>query len=147
MRNYGIPLFFSRMALHGGGHLELKKCTRGIIGAFSEFVWGDFHVSFLKKSAFCNFIPGSTLMLLHYMTDSPVSSHPPPFDFGSFWVVRAYVKLPMSMKMTWLDFQLSSDPPPLGDNFFSIFFHTCNSLETWYRPYVDFRGLWVYWHL
>ena len=47
------------MALHGGGHLELKKCTRGIFGASSEFVWGDVQVSFLKKSAFCNFIPGS----------------------------------------------------------------------------------------
>ena len=39
--------------------LNLKKCTRGIFGASSEFVWGDVHVSFLKKSAFCNFIPGS----------------------------------------------------------------------------------------
>ena len=47
------------MALHGGGHLELKKCTRGIFGASSEFVWGDVQVSFLKKSAFCNCIPGS----------------------------------------------------------------------------------------
>ena len=47
------------MALHGGGHLELKKCTRGIFWASSEFVWGDVQVSFLKKSAFCNFIPGS----------------------------------------------------------------------------------------
>ena len=46
--------------------LNLKKCTRGVFGASSEFVWGDVHVSFLKKSAFCNFIPGSTLMLLHY---------------------------------------------------------------------------------
>ena len=46
--------------------LNLKKCTRGIFGASSEFVWGDVNVSFLKKSAFCNFIPGSTLMLLHY---------------------------------------------------------------------------------
>ena len=54
------------MALDGGGHLELKKCTRGIFGASSEFVWVDVHVSFLKKSAFCNFNPGSTLMLLHY---------------------------------------------------------------------------------
>ena len=52
MRNYGIPLFFSKMALHGGGHLELKKCTRGIFGASSEFVWGDVHVSFLKKSGY-----------------------------------------------------------------------------------------------
>ena len=67
MRNYGTPLFFSKMALHGGGHLELKKCTRGIFGASSEFVRGDVHVSFLKKSAFWNFIPGSTLMLLHYV--------------------------------------------------------------------------------
>ena len=55
------------MALHGGDHHELKKCTREIFGASSEFVWGDIHVSFLKKSAFCNFIPGSTLMLLHYV--------------------------------------------------------------------------------
>ena len=39
--------------------LNLKKCTRGIFGASSEFVWGDVQVSFLKKSAFCNFIPGS----------------------------------------------------------------------------------------
>ena len=54
------------MALHGGGHLELKKMHKGDFGASSEFVWGDVHVSFLKKSAFCNFIPGSTLMLLHY---------------------------------------------------------------------------------
>ena len=29
MRNYGIPLFFSKMALHGGGHLELKIMHKG----------------------------------------------------------------------------------------------------------------------
>ena len=29
MRNYGIPLFFSKIALHGGGHLELKKMHKG----------------------------------------------------------------------------------------------------------------------
>ena len=43
------------MALHGGGHLELKKCTRGIFGASSEFVWGDVQVSFLKKISFLQF--------------------------------------------------------------------------------------------
>ena len=47
------------MALHGGGHLELKKMHNEIFGASSEFVWGDVQVSFLKKSAFCNFIPDS----------------------------------------------------------------------------------------
>ena len=46
---------FSKMALHGGGHLELKKCTRGILGASSEFVWGDVHVSFLQKISFLQF--------------------------------------------------------------------------------------------
>ena len=29
MRNYGTPLFFSKIALHGGGHLELKKMHKG----------------------------------------------------------------------------------------------------------------------
>ena len=37
MRNYGIPLFFSKMALHGGGHLELKKMHKG------DF-WGIFGI-------------------------------------------------------------------------------------------------------
>ena len=37
MRNYGIPLFFSIMALHGGGHLELKKMHKG------DF-WGIFGI-------------------------------------------------------------------------------------------------------
>ena len=70
---------FSKMALHGGVHLELKKCTRGISGASSEFVWGDVHVSFLKKLAFCNFIPGSTPMLLHYLLFCRVYSSELPF--------------------------------------------------------------------
>ena len=56
---------FSKMALHGGGHLELKKMHKGIFGASSVLDWGDVRVSFLKKSAFYNFIPGSTPMLLH----------------------------------------------------------------------------------
>ena len=79
MRNYGIPMFFSKMTLHCGGHLELKKCTRGIFWASSEFVWGDVHVLFLKKSAFCNFIPGSTLMLLHYRYGTPKWTFPATF--------------------------------------------------------------------
>ena len=29
VRNYGIPLLFSKMALHGGGHLGLKKNAQG----------------------------------------------------------------------------------------------------------------------
>ena len=37
MRNYGIPLFFSKMALHGGGHLELIKMHKG------DF-WGIFGI-------------------------------------------------------------------------------------------------------
>ena len=37
VRNYGIPLFFSIMALHGGGHLELKKMHKG------DF-WGIFGI-------------------------------------------------------------------------------------------------------
>ena len=57
---------FSKMALHGGGHLDLKKMHKGDFWGSSEFVRGDVHVSFLKKAAFCNLIPGSTLMLLHY---------------------------------------------------------------------------------
>ena len=55
-----VYMCFNRTAIWGG------ETTRGIFGASSEFVWGDVHVSLLKKSAFCNFIPGSTLMLLHY---------------------------------------------------------------------------------
>ena len=47
------------MPLHGGGHLELKKMHKGDFLASSELVWGDVQVSFLKKTAFCNFIPGS----------------------------------------------------------------------------------------
>ena len=70
MRNYGIPLFFRKWRYMVAAILNLKKCTRGIFGASLEFIWGDVHVSFLKKSAFCNFIPGSTLMLLHYMAEA-----------------------------------------------------------------------------
>ena len=59
------------MALHGGGHLKfIKKRHKGSFGDSSAFVWGDVQASFLKKSAFCNFIPGScvfSLMLLHYI--------------------------------------------------------------------------------
>ena len=45
--------------------LNFKKMHNfGIFWDSSAFVWGDVQVSFLKKSAFCNFIPGSTLMLL-----------------------------------------------------------------------------------
>ena len=43
------------MALHGGGHLELEKMHKGGFGASSEFVWGDVHVSFLKKISFLQF--------------------------------------------------------------------------------------------
>ena len=60
------PCFFRKWRYMVAAILNLKKCTREIFGASSEFVWGEVHVSFLKKSAFCNFIPGSTLMLLHY---------------------------------------------------------------------------------
>ena len=35
--NYGIPLFFSKMALHGDGHLELKKMHK-------EDFWGIFGI-------------------------------------------------------------------------------------------------------
>ena len=35
--------------------LNLKKCTRGIFGASSEFVWRDVYVSFLKKISFLQF--------------------------------------------------------------------------------------------
>ena len=46
---------FSKMALHGGGHLELKKMHKGIFGASSVFDWGDVRVSFLKKISFLQF--------------------------------------------------------------------------------------------
>ena len=59
VRDQGIPLFFQKWRYMVATILNLKKCTRGIFGASSEFVWGDVQVSFLKKSAFCNCIPGS----------------------------------------------------------------------------------------
>ena len=55
---------FSNMALHGGGHLELKQMHKEIFGASSVFDWGDVRVSFLKKSAFYNFIPGFSALAL-----------------------------------------------------------------------------------
>ena len=78
VRNYGIPLFYRKWRYMVAAILNLKKCTRGIFGTSSEFVWGDVHVSFLKKSAFFNFIPGSTLMLLHYIASFTLSTIPIP---------------------------------------------------------------------
>ena len=57
-----------------------KKCTKGIFGDFSAFVWGDVQVSFLKKSVFCNFIPVScvfftnalALLEMGHVLDSPL---------------------------------------------------------------------------
>ena len=77
------------MALHGGGHLELKKCTKGIFGASSEFVWGDVQVSFLKKSAFCNFIPGSCVfftnaLALNKKTGSSLMDTPRRYKSSAF---------------------------------------------------------------
>ena len=46
VRNYGIPLFFSKMALHGGGHLELKKMHK-------EDFWGLFGIP--EKISFLQF--------------------------------------------------------------------------------------------
>ena len=50
----------------------------------------------------------------------------------------------MSMEMTWLEFQLSTDNQNgrhLATDFFKLFF--LNSFETWYI-YIGFRGLQVY---
>ena len=47
-----------------------------------------------------------------------------------------YVKLPISMEITWLDFQLSTDNQNgrhlATKFFFMIYFFFHNSLETWY---------------
>ena len=56
---------FSKMALHGGGHLELKKMHKGDFWVLFGICLVRYPGIIPEKSASCNFIPGSTLMLLH----------------------------------------------------------------------------------
>ena len=65
MSNWGIPFFSKKWRYMVATILNCKK-QQGEFLYYSAFVWGDVQVSLLKKSSFCNFIPGLTLMLLHY---------------------------------------------------------------------------------
>ena len=52
----------------------------------------------------------------------------------------------MSMEMTWLDFQLSTDNQNGRHLAIKIFFLNFFSDFPWNLVYIGFRGLRVYWH-
>ena len=62
---------------------------------------------------------------------------------NNYWISPIlYMMLPMSMEMTWLDFQLSTynqNGRHLANNFFLYFFSR-------FPSNIGFRGLRVYWH-
>ena len=55
------------MALHGGGHLELKQMHRGNFRGLFGIRLAKYPGIIPKKSAFCNFIPGSCVFVTNVL--------------------------------------------------------------------------------
>ena len=125
--------------------LNWKKCTRGIFGASSEFVWGDVQVSFLRKSVFCNFIPGFCVFFTNalalwfiFITLDSEKHHSIVWLYSSMNVVVCLLKL-----VIWVVYYLYQKNCSLWYMQFLRWNHVEGSTFIWLLQEISISTVWM----